>query len=79
MEVDLLTIFALIIGLVVGVLFGMLFTSQKKFWEGYEVSPTIYLYTVIMCCSIRVRKDESNGKGSAIIVKILGGEEEAGQ
>jgi len=77
MEVDLLTI-ALIIGLVVGVLFGMLFTSQKKFWEGYEVSPTIYLYTVIMCCSIRVRKDESNGKGS-IIVKILGGEEEAGQ
>jgi len=76
MEVDLLTIFALIIGLVVGVIFGMLFTSQKKFWEGYEVSPTIYLYTVIMYCSICVRKDESNGKGS---MKILGEEEEVGQ
>jgi len=75
MKVDLLTIFALIIRLVVGVIFGMLFTSPKKFWEGYEVSPTIYLYTVIMYCSIRVRKDKSNGKG---LMKILG-EEEAGQ
>jgi len=62
MEVDLLTIVAFILGLVVGVIFGMLFTSQKKFWEGYEVSPTIYFYTVIMYCSIRVRKDESKGR-----------------
>jgi len=43
MEVDLVAVFAVIMGLVAGIYF----TSQKKFWEGYEVSPTIYSYTVL--------------------------------
>jgi len=60
MEVDLVAIFSVIVGLVAGVLIGMFFTSQKKFWEGYKVSPTAYSYTVMMYCSVHVRKEESS-------------------
>jgi len=40
MEVDLVALI-LIMELVAEVLMEMYFTSQKKFWEGYEVSPNI--------------------------------------
>ena len=77
MEVDLLTFFAVIVGLVVGVLVGMFFTSQKKFWERYEVSPTTYSYTVIMYCSVHVRRDESNSSCRTLI--IIHDDKEEGQ
>jgi len=62
MEVDLVAIFAVIVRLVAGVLIGMFFTFHKKFWEGYEVSPTTYMYSynIIMYSSANVRKEESS-------------------
>ena len=58
----------------------MYFTSQKKFWEGYKVSPTVYSYTFIIYCSVLVRKEESsNGWKIPLRAIVLEEEHKVGQ